>query len=145
MKPSPKTIKTALSIGVILAALNMVSAEIRPEWDDVSVIQVNTEPHRATFVPFADKASALAQIDHPKQSSRHMTLSGEWAFRWSAAPADRPVGFEATDFVDAEWDRINVPSNWQTEGFGVPMPILAHLNSISPWPHPPELLVILAL
>ena len=97
------------------------SGESRPEWDDPSVIQVNTEKPRATFIPFADKESALANIDYPKRSPRYMTLYGEWKFRWSAAPADRPEGFFATDFVDAEWDRITVPSNWQMEGFGVPI------------------------
>ena len=93
----------------------------RPEWDDPSIIQVNTEPARATFIPFADKASAMAQIDSPKNSSRYASLTGDWAFHWSPSPADRPVEFYKTSYVDSGWDRITVPSNWQMEGFGVPI------------------------
>ena len=122
MKKSLNTLnKCVLAGALILSSLNIASAEARPEWDNPAVIQVNTEPHRASFIPFADTATALAQIDNPKRSSRYMTLSGEWAFRWSASPADRPVGFFDTDFSDTEWDRIDVPSNWQMEGFGVPI------------------------
>ena len=96
-------------------------ASQRPEWDDPAVLQVNTAPLRATFVPFSNRASALAEIDHPKTSARYHTLSGQWAFRWSASPNDRPVDFYRSDYEDAEWDRITVPSNWQLEGFGVPI------------------------
>ncbi len=122
MKNLPK-ISIQFILGCLLLAMVAPAAFAgpRPEWDDPSVIQVNTEAPRATFIPFSNKEAALANIDYPKRSSRHMTLSGDWKFRWSAAPADRPVGFFATDFVDAEWDSITVPSNWQMEGFGVPI------------------------
>jgi beta-galactosidase len=106
---------------LLLIGLNPLTAGLRPPWDDPAIIQVNTESPRATFIPFADRASALANIDDPKRSSRYMSLSGEWAFNWSASPKDRPLGFEKTDFSVAGWDRIQVPSNWQTEGFGIPI------------------------
>ena len=50
-----------------------------------------------------------------------MTLSGEWAFKWSASPGERPVDFYRTDFEVSGWDRIPVPSNWQMEGYGIPI------------------------
>ncbi len=109
-----------IALAVMVPALT-VARDARPEWDDSAVLQVNTAPLRATFIPFSNRASALAEIDHPKNSTRYHTLSGEWAFRWSASPTDRPVDFFRTDFEDAGWDRITVPSNWQMEGFGVPI------------------------
>jgi beta-galactosidase len=108
----------SLLVGAAAATLH---ADSRPEWDDPSVIQINTESPRATFVPFPNRALALAGLDHPKTSPRFMSLAGEWAFAWSAAPKDRPADFARTDFSDAGWDCITVPSNWQMEGFGVPI------------------------
>lgn len=101
-------------------AATLLASE-RPEWDDPAVIQVNTTAPRATFLPFPDRASALAGIDDPKRSPRYLTLSGEWAFQWSASPAERPAEFFRPDVSDAGWDRITVPSNWQMEGFGMPI------------------------
>jgi hypothetical protein len=68
-----------LSITGILfvTGVNSLFAGERPDWDNPAVIQVNTEAPRATFIPFSDKADALAQIDDPKRSSRYMTLSGD--------------------------------------------------------------------
>jgi beta-galactosidase len=103
---------------------------VRPEWDNPAVISVNTESPRATFVPFSGRESALANIDDPKRSSRYMTLSGEWAFKWSASPNDRPVDFYKLDYAVTGWDSIAVPSNWQVEGYGVPI----YTNTKYPFP-----------
>lgn len=121
MNTSINTIVKVAFLSALCLAGGTAIAENRPEWDDINVIQVNTEAPRASFVPFGDKASALAQVDHPKHSSRYMSLSGDWAFNWSASPKDRPKHFYKTDFSDQTWDRITVPSNWQMEGFGVPI------------------------
>ena len=93
----------------------------RPFWDDPAVIQVNALPPRASFIPFATRERALEHAAEPKQSSRYLTLSGEWAFHWSPNPAARPAGFEAPGFSTADWDRITVPSNWQLYGHGLPI------------------------
>ncbi len=93
----------------------------RPEWDNPAVIQVNAEPPHATFIPCGDRASALAHLDDPKRSSRYHSLSGRWAFHLSASPAERPVDFHRTDFSDQSWDRLAVPGNWETSGYGVPI------------------------
>ena len=110
-----------LALLTLTPAISLSADTERPEWDDPSVIQINTEPPRASFIPFSDRIAALENIDHPKHSSRYQSLSGSWAFHWSASPKERPIGFYQTDFSDHGWARITVPSNWQTEGFGVPI------------------------
>ncbi|MEX0325039.1 MAG: glycoside hydrolase family 2 TIM barrel-domain containing protein [Puniceicoccaceae bacterium] len=120
MNTSSLTILLSALPGFLIAT-GLDASTNRPEWDNPAVIQVNTEPSRASFIPSADKHRALVHLDAPKGSSRYMTLSGEWAFKWSASPADRPLDFYKTDYSDAEWDRIPVPSNWQLEGFGIPI------------------------
>ena len=111
-----------LLVSVALFSVSWVHAsDERPEWDDPSVIQVNTEPVRVSFIPFPDRATALENIDYPQNSSRYQSLSGLWSFHWSASPKERPVDFYKADYSDSDWARISVPSNWQMEGFGVPI------------------------
>jgi beta-galactosidase len=93
----------------------------QPEWNDPSVIQVNTEAPRTSYVPFPNKETALRYIDHPKQSPRYFSLSGDWQFFWSANPASRPKDFFKTDFNDRSWNTLAVPSNWQMHGYGLPI------------------------
>ncbi len=95
--------------------------EPRPEWDNPQVIQVNTEEARTTFLPFNNRASALKNATDPKASSNYYSLSGDWMFYWSAKPEDRPIGFADSEFDVSGWDNIEVPSNWQVEGYGLPI------------------------
>lgn len=93
----------------------------RPEWDNPQVIQVGTVAPRTTYLPFSSVAQALLYAHQPKASDRYFSLNGEWAFHWSPNPASRPEPFYQTDYDVTNWDRIRVPSNWQVEGFGLPI------------------------
>lgn len=66
MKHAPMKLASVLG-GVLLAAAAMADAP-RPEWDDPFVIQVNTLPARASFIPFASEERALEYVANPKAS-----------------------------------------------------------------------------
>ncbi|MEL7120815.1 MAG: glycoside hydrolase family 2 TIM barrel-domain containing protein, partial [Bacteroidota bacterium] len=100
-----------------------------PEWNDPSVIQLNTEAPRTTYLPFPDNKSAIMGIDQPKKSSRYYSLSGKWAFHWSPNPDSRPQKFYQTSFDDRTWNEIPVPSNWQMYGYGLPI----YTNTVYPF------------
>lgn len=106
---------------VILVSQSIAFATAAPEWDNPDVIRVNTEPPRASFIPFQDRAQALDNIREPKRSSRYRSLSGEWFFKWSASPSRRPLDFYRSDYDVRSWDRIQVPGNWQVQGHGLPI------------------------
>ncbi len=91
----------------------------RPEWDDPSVIRVNALKSHATLMvyPSAD----LARAGERAASPWFLSLDGQWRFHWSASPAQRPLGFERPDFDDTGWSPIRVPSNWQIQGFDIPI------------------------
>jgi beta-galactosidase len=89
-----------------------------PAWQDPEVIQVNREPARAYFVPF--ESAALALHGDPSQSAFYQSLDGRWHFHWVRKPADRVADFYAPDFDDSGWDEIDVPSNWERQGYGKP-------------------------
>jgi len=117
-----RALGSSLAVTAFACSLSLADAsEQRPEWDDPAVIPVNAEPLRASFNPFPDRASALANVDEPKRSSRYFSLSGDWSFKWSASPDERPAEFYREDYSVGDWDRIRVPSNWQMEGYGLPI------------------------
>ncbi|MFG0289455.1 MAG: glycoside hydrolase family 2 TIM barrel-domain containing protein, partial [Rhodopirellula sp. JB044] len=49
------------------------------------------------------------------------SLNGDWKFNWSKDPSERPQDFFQNDFDVSGWDDIPVPSNWQLQGYGVPL------------------------
>ena len=90
-----------------------------PEWENPAVFDLNKEAAHATLMPFRTVEEALTQKTN--QSVYYKTLSGTWKFNWVRKPADRPVDFYKTDYDVSEWDDIPVPSNWELEGYGVPI------------------------
>ncbi len=90
-----------------------------PDWENEQVIQINREPARATFVPFADAAQALK--GEREASPYCMSLAGDWRFHWAPRPEQRPVDFFRADFDDSRWGFFPVPANWELHGYGTPI------------------------
>ncbi|MGS2722598.1 glycoside hydrolase family 2 TIM barrel-domain containing protein [Porticoccus sp. GXU_MW_L64] len=88
------------------------------DWENPQVIERNREPARATF--FAYESPALAAAGKPQASGNYQLLNGDWKFHWVRKPADRPMDFWKADFDASDWDTIQVPGNWELQGYGVP-------------------------
>ena len=91
----------------------------RPAWNDVTVIRENTESPRSHFVPYPTSQGALS--NQKEQNSKYLSLNGKWKFNYSDRPDDRPSDFYLLDYNVSEWADIKVPSNWEREGFGIPI------------------------
>lgn len=89
-----------------------------PDWENPAVVEINKERAHATFVPFASVEQALgtARMDSPFVHA----LNGAWKFKWYPCPAQVPDDVE-TNPDAAKWDSIEVPSNWEMQGFGKPI------------------------
>ncbi|MGD8539589.1 MAG: glycoside hydrolase family 2 TIM barrel-domain containing protein [Candidatus Aminicenantes bacterium] len=103
----------------ILVINTGVSQDVKNDWEDPSVFQRNRRAPHATLTAFPDIESALK--GDPQATPYVRSLSGTWKFRWFKKPADRIVDFYRTNYNDAEWETIPVPSNWQLNGFGIPI------------------------
>ncbi len=92
-----------------------------PEWENEQINQINREPARATFVPFADVATA--RVGDIAASPYALKLSSEtaWKFNWVPRPEERPKEFYREDFDDAAWKSFPVPANWEVNGYGTPV------------------------
>ena len=100
------------------------------------VFQINREPAHASLMPYDNVASAL-RGDSTK-SKFYRSLNGRWRFAWSENPTQRPVDFYREDYDVHGWDKIDVPGNWEIQGYGHPI----YLNIKYPWsgyedPQPP--------
>jgi beta-galactosidase len=119
----------ALPVVVFLsAAVGHAAAADPPDWENPAVFARNTEPPHATFYPLADEAAALAgkQSESPWVKS----LNGNWKFRWSKTVDGRPKDFFKSNYDVTGWEEIEVPSNWEFEGYDKP------IYSNIPYPHP---------
>jgi len=50
-----------------------------------------------------------------------ISLNGEWDFLWTENKNNLPKGFEKPYFDTSEWNKIQVPANWELNGYGVPI------------------------
>jgi beta-galactosidase len=95
------------------------------EWENHTIIDINKEKAHVAFTPF-DAADG-------ESSSRIKNLNGVWKFQYTDKPDDRSKDFFTQNFDDSKWADIQVPSNWEIQGFGIPI----YTNINYPFPKNP--------
>ncbi len=98
------------------------------DWENTEVFAVGRETPRATALPYSSVADALSM--NYASSPWYRSLNGPWKFHWVQKPADRPQDFYRTDYDVSGWADIPVPSNWEMQGYGVPI----YTNVVYPYP-----------
>jgi beta-galactosidase len=89
------------------------------DWEDPEIIGRNKLTPTATMFRFDTPEQAMT--GGRDQSPYVKLLDGTWKFKFVKTPDERPTNFYKTDFSDADWDDIKVPSNWERQGFGQPI------------------------
>src|SRR5690606_37577334 len=100
-------------------------------WENPEVFERSKEAPRATFVLFQDEVSAIE--NELGASTYYQSLNGAWKFHLVKNPSDRPLNFYQESFDDQDWKSIPVPSNWELQGYDVPI----YTNIIYPFPKNP--------
>ncbi len=109
-----------------------VSSQERKEWEDPQIVEINREKPHATFHRFLDKDQALEDKSYQELPDYQM-LNGIWKFNYVKKPSDRPQYFYREDYDVSGWADISVPSNWELNGFGIPI----YTNVTYPFPANP--------
>ncbi|MBQ8046618.1 MAG: DUF4981 domain-containing protein [Prevotella sp.] len=104
------------------------------DWENPSVVGINKLDGHPTYIPFASAEEMKGDPAYDKpwertNSSRYMLLNGKWKFAWTAQPENRPKDFYKPSFDVSGWENIDVPSNWEMQGFGTPI----YTNIIYPY------------
>jgi beta-galactosidase len=94
-----------------------------PDWENLSVLEINREPARAHFMPFSTIEEAKRGV--AEESPFFHSLDGTWKFHWVPRPEERPRDFHRRDFDDGAWADLPVPSHWELHGYGTPIYVSA--------------------
>lgn len=125
----------------ILAALTLLSAQTaaadNPYRYDVQTVSVNKVPPRTDFMSYPSRDGALTM--RYEKSPFYLPLNGTWKFLFAEDARDLPA--DATDpATDASgWDDIEVPGNWERQGFGTAIYTNHQYEFATYRPQPPRL------
>lgn len=109
-----------------------------PVLENPKVVAIHKLPARATF--FAYESLELAKSNEVEKSANYKNLNGLWKFKWTRNPDDRPLDFYKENYNTSEWNEIPVPSNWELEGYGVPIYTnIPYPFSFNKTPTPPDI------
>ncbi|MDD3038209.1 glycoside hydrolase family 2 TIM barrel-domain containing protein [Bacteroides sp.] len=106
---------------ILLAGAAIIPATAQklllPEWQSQYAVGLNkVAPH--TYVwPYTN----VSDIEKPggyEQSPYYMSLNGKWKFHWVKNPDNRPKEFYQPSYYTGGWADINVPGNWERQGYG---------------------------
>ncbi len=103
-----------------------------PELENPHVFDINKTPPHATLYPYATTEDAL--LNDPARSPWYLLLNGTWKFMWVQSPKDRPMDFQDPSVDVSGWDDIPVPSNWELQGYGIPI----YVNQPYEWTRHPD-------
>ena len=97
---------TSLSLKALLA---------RQDWQQPAVTQLNQLPAHPRYRSWRDRKQAIDNLASPSWQS----LNGKWQFSYFDSPEQVPAEWQFTDLANA--GEIPVPSNWQMQGYDVPI------------------------
>ena len=97
------------------------------KFENLDFIHENTLKPRAHYIPYDTLEKALKGDKF--QSKYYMLLNGEWEFKYYKRDIDCPATI-------TEWDKVNVPSCWQSTGYEKPY----YTNHNYPYPVDPPYL-----
>lgn len=93
-----------------------VAMMAQPEWQSQYAIGKNKLAPHAYVWPY-ETTDALRSGNY-EQSPYYMSLNGTWKFHWVKNPDLRPKDFYKPSFYTGGWADINVPGNWERQGYG---------------------------
>ncbi|MEM6738021.1 MAG: glycoside hydrolase family 2 TIM barrel-domain containing protein [Bacteroidota bacterium] len=103
-----------------LLHIELILGQKQVEWEDPEVFQINREYPSATFYRHSSEEAALNAKKY-EGSPFYQSLNGTWKFNWVRKPSDRPQYFYKEDYDVSDWGEIEVPSNWEINGYGIPI------------------------
>ena len=87
----------------------------RRDWENPGVTQLNRLEAHPPFCSWHSADDARTN----QRSTQLRSLNGKWQFAWFSAPEAVPESWLTSDLPQA--DTINVPSNWQMDGYDAPI------------------------
>lgn len=117
-------------LSISFTAIAQVSDTVQlPYWNNLNIYRLNKVNPHVDVVPLSDSTTCL-NADF-RYSDYYQSLNGEWSFYFADRPADAPSGLRLSMPADSnksyrrQWRKhqttIQVPGNWELQGFGTPV------------------------
>ena len=110
--------RCTLGIWILCMFSGWLAGQVQ-DWENEAIVGINKEAPRSHFIPYGSIDQALS--GQAEESPYYVCLNGKWKFNWVKSPDMRPRDFHDPDFEVGYWDEIDVPSNWQMKGYGIPI------------------------
>lgn len=123
MKHRILTLMTLLSVAgmeMSAAATSQTQSQSQPlpEWQSQYAVGQNKLTPHAYVWPLAGTEEHAAGVAARDRSPYYMSLNGPWKFHWTKNPDLRPKDFYKPSFYTGGWAEIEVPGNWERQGYG---------------------------
>lgn len=112
------------------AALQAQQSDRYAELTNPDLTSINREEPRSTFTSYTNEQDAVK--NNRKDGTFRMPLNGTWKFYYAENFNDRPREFMKPTFDVATWSNIQVPGNWERQGFGIPIYVNTSYEFTSP-------------
>lgn len=100
----------------LAAAVSSGRAGTTPEWQSQYAVGLNKLAPHAYVWPYASEKEVTAS--NHQASPYYRSLNGTWKFHWVKNPDNRPAGFYKPSYYVGNWADIQVPGNWERQGYG---------------------------
>lgn len=115
-------IQDILFLLIGLLAFTDVMAQDRPphpELENPAIQGINKEYPRASFISYPNRETAFA--NDKKKSPNWINLDGIWKFNFVMGISNRIADFATANKDLSNWKDMEVPSNMEMKGYGIPI------------------------
>lgn len=127
---------------IILPLASIAQGERYKQITDPKLTSIRKEAPRSSFTSYTNEKDAA--INNRKDGTLRLSLNGKWKFNYVDSFSTRPMDFMLPEKNVSDWADIEVPGNWERQGFGTPIYVNTSYEFCSPgyapyWnrPNPP--------
>lgn len=109
------------------------------DWENQTVVARNRENSHTPLYAFSGPSEAQTfwksggSYSARRKLSNSISMNGLWSFILVNSPQEIPYKFYEGNDIPEGWDNINIPSNWECQGYDVPI----YTNFTYPFPLDP--------
>lgn len=124
--------------GIIDPREQQTAHRTQKEWADATAVSVGREQPRSFFMSYSNRD--IARDNDYSKSDWYLPLNGKWNFAYYDDYRTAPVAeFFKPSFNVSKWAKINVPGNWERQGYGTPIYTNTKFEFNTSNPQPPLL------
>ncbi|MDO7136015.1 glycoside hydrolase family 2 TIM barrel-domain containing protein [Algibacter lectus] len=106
-------------VPVLLFFISVQFCFSQNDWENELMFEKNKMDARVPSYSFTNHSDAL---NGNRENARIKSLNGIWKFNYVEKSSERPSNFITETFEGgSDWHNIEVPSNWELQGFGQPI------------------------